>query len=148
MKKIIILFSIIFILLISCNRENSDIKNNLNEITVSVGPEPQSIDPTINSAIDAMIYTTHLFENLTIKDEKGNIIPGAAESWISSNNNTIYIFNIRSNAKWTDGVPVRANDFVYAWKRIVDPKSGSSYSIYFLSSNIKILGIYFSLLLF
>ena len=55
MKKIIILFSIIFILLISCNKENSDIKNNLNEITISVGPEPQSIDPTINSAIDAMI---------------------------------------------------------------------------------------------
>lgn len=130
MKKIIILFLIIFILLISCNRENSDIKNNLNEIIISVGPEPQSIDPTINSAIDAMIYTTHLFENLTIKDENGNIIPGTAESWISSNNNTIYIFNIRSNAKWTDGVPVRANDFVYAWKRIVDPKSGSSYSIY------------------
>ena len=74
MKKIIILFSIIFILLISCNKENSDIKNNLNEITVSVGPEPQSIDPIINSAIDAMIYTTHLFENLTIKDENGNII--------------------------------------------------------------------------
>lgn len=125
MKKIIIF--ILTILLISCKNESH---RSLNEITVSVGPEPQSIDPTINSAIDAMIYTTHLFENLTIKDENNNIIPGAADSWISSNNNTIYVFNIRSNAKWTDGVPVTANDFVYAWKRIVDPKSGASYSIY------------------
>ena len=38
--------------------------------------------------------------------------------------------NIRSNAKWCDGVPVTANDFVYAWRRIVDPKSGSSYAVF------------------
>ena len=101
----------------------------MNELTVSVGPEPQTIDPTINSAVDAMIYTTHLFENLTIRDENNNIIPGAAESWTSSNNNTIYIFNIRSNAKWSDGMDLKANDFAYAWKRIVDPKNGASYSI-------------------
>ncbi|PTY40614.1 peptide ABC transporter substrate-binding protein [Brachyspira hampsonii] len=122
--KLFCLLYVIFIL--SCHKEP---KNILNEITVSVGPEPQTIDPTINSAVDAMIYTTHLFENLTIRDENNNIIPGAAESWTSSNNNTIYIFNIRSNAKWSDGVDLKANDFVYAWKRIVDPKNGASYSI-------------------
>ena len=127
MNKNILILLLLLIFLISCSHEPKDI---LNEITVSVGPEPQTIDPTKNSAIDAMIYTTHLFENLTIKDENGNIIPGAAESWVSSNNNTIYIFNIRSNAKWCDGVPVTANDFVYAWRRIVDPKNGSSYSIF------------------
>ncbi|OEJ13152.1 ABC transporter substrate-binding protein [Brachyspira hampsonii] len=122
--KLFCLLYVIFIL--SCHKEP---KNILNEITVSVGPEPQTIDPTINSAVDAMIYTTHLFENLTIRDENNNIIPGAAESWTSSNNNTIYIFNIRSNAKWSDGVDLKANDFVYAWKRIVAPKNGASYSI-------------------
>lgn len=122
--KLFCLLSVIFIL--SCHKEP---KNILNELTVSVGPEPQTIDPTKNSAVDAMIYTTHLFENLTIRDENNNIIPGAAESWTSSNNNTIYIFNIRSNAKWSDGMDLKANDFVYAWKRIVDPKNGASYSI-------------------
>ena len=122
-KLVFILIAVVFV---SCNKEPKVI---LNELTVSVGPEPQTIDPTINSAVDAMIYTTHLFENLTIKDENNNIIPGAAESWVSSNNNTIYIFNIRSNAKWSDGVDVKAQDFVYAWKRIVDPKNGASYSI-------------------
>ncbi|WP_297277337.1 peptide ABC transporter substrate-binding protein [uncultured Brachyspira sp.] len=127
MNKNILIFLLLLVFLISCSHEPKDI---LNEITISVGPEPQTIDPTINSAIDGMIYTTHLFENLTIKDENGNIIPGAAESWISSNNNTVYIFNIRSNAKWCDGVPVTANDFVYAWSRIVDPKSGSSYAVF------------------
>lgn len=129
MKKNILITIFLFIIIcffVSCTKKP---KNILNEITVSVGPEPQTIDPTINSAVDAMIYTTHLFENLTIKDENGNIIPGAAESWVSSNNNTIYIFNIRSNAKWCDGMDVTADDFVYAWKRIVDPKNGASYSI-------------------
>uniref|UniRef100_UPI003F4B1B4E peptide ABC transporter substrate-binding protein n=1 Tax=Brachyspira catarrhinii TaxID=2528966 RepID=UPI003F4B1B4E len=122
--KLFYLFYAVFIL--SCHKEP---KNILNELTVSVGPEPQTIDPTKNSAVDAMIYTTHLFENLTIRDENNNIIPGAAESWTSSNNNTIYIFNIRSNAKWSDGMDLKANDFAYAWKRIVDPKNGASYSI-------------------
>ena len=122
--KLFCLFYVIFAL--SCHKEP---KNILNELTISVGPEPQTIDPTINSAVDAMIYTTHLFENLTIRDENNNIIPGAAESWTSSNNNTIYIFNIRSNAKWSDGVDLKANDFVYAWQRIVDSKKGASYSI-------------------
>ena len=121
-----LVFIFIAIVFVSCHKEPKVI---LNELTVSVGPEPQTIDPTINSAVDAMIYTTHLFENLTIKDENNNIIPGAAESWVSSNNNTIYVFNIRSNAKWSDGVDVKAQDFVYAWKRIVDPKNGASYSI-------------------
>lgn len=128
MKKNILIkfFCILLFGILSCHKEP---KNILNELTVSVGPEPQTIDPTINSAVDAMIYTTHLFENLTIRDENNNIIPGAAESWSSSNNNTIYIFNIRSNAKWSDGIDVKANDFVYAWRRIVDPKNGASYSI-------------------
>ena len=125
-NNILILFFIVIFSVVSCNKEPQNI---LNELTVSVGPEPQTIDPTINSAVDAMIYTTHLFENLTIRDENNNIIPGAAESWSSSNNNTVYIFNIRSNAKWSDGADVKANDFVYAWKRIVDPKNGASYSI-------------------
>ena len=128
MKKNILIISFVFIcFLLSCHKGP---KNILNEITVSVGPEPQTIDPTINSATDAMIYTSHLFENLTVRDENNNIIPAAAESWTSSNNNTIYIFNIRSNAKWSDGLDVKAKDFVYAWKRMVDPKNSASYSIF------------------
>uniref|UniRef100_UPI00260EDFAA ABC transporter substrate-binding protein n=1 Tax=Brachyspira sp. TaxID=1977261 RepID=UPI00260EDFAA len=115
-KNILIKLFLFLIFIVSCNNEPRSI---LNELTISVGPEPQTIDPTINSAVDAMIYTTHLFENLTVRDENNNIIPAAAESWTSSNNNTIYIFNIRSNAKWSDGVDVKANDFVYAWRRIV-----------------------------
>ena len=124
-KNILIILLFKLFLLISCSHEPKDI---LNEITVSVGSEPQTIDPTMSSTIDSMIYTTHLFENLTIRDKNNNIIAGTAENWISSNSNTIYIFNIRSNAKWSDGVPVTANDFVYAWRRIVDPKTASSYS--------------------
>ena len=131
MKKnvLIKLFYLLFsILILSCNKEP---KNILNELTVSVGNKPYSIDPTMNSSTDTMIYTKHLFESLTIRDENNNIIPATAETWTSSNNNTIYIFNIRSNAKWSDGVDVKASDFVYAWKRMVNPKNEAPYSMLF-----------------
>lgn len=123
--KLFYLFSYMLFIL-SCSKEP---KNIINEITVSVGGEPHSIDPTKNSYVDDMIYTSHLFESLTARDENNNIIPAAAESWISSNNNTVYIFNIRSNAKWSDGADVKADDFVYAWRRMVDPKNKAYYSI-------------------
>ncbi|MEI0580286.1 peptide ABC transporter substrate-binding protein [Brachyspira pilosicoli] len=120
------------ILLFSCHKEPKKI---LNEITVSVGGKPNTMDPSKTSSINSMIYINHLFENLTIKDENGNIIPGSAEKWISSNNNTIYIFYIRTNAKWADGLDLKAYDFVYAWRRIVDPKTQSPLAVYL--ENIK-----------
>ena len=127
-----ILIILASILLLSCHKEPKKI---LNEITVSVGGKPNSMDPSKTSSINSMIYINHLFENLTIKDENGNIIPGAAEKWISSNNNTVYIFYIRTNAKWADGFDLKADDFVYAWRRIVDPKTESPLAVYL--ENIK-----------
>ncbi|ADK30208.1 peptide ABC transporter substrate-binding protein [Brachyspira pilosicoli] len=127
-----ILLILASILLLSCHKEPKKI---LNEITVSVGGKPNTMDPSKTSSISSMIYINHLFENLTIKDENGNIIPGSAEKWISSNNNTIYIFYIRTNAKWADGFDLKADDFVYAWRRIVDPKTQSPLAVYL--ENIK-----------
>ena len=126
MKKDMLIKLFIFIIfIISCRKEP---KNILNELTVSVGSKPHTIDPSLNLSADAMIYAAHLFENLTVRDKNNNIIPGSAESWISSNNNTIYIFNIRSNAKWSDGIDLTADDFVYAWRRIA--YANNSYSVF------------------
>ena len=130
--KLYILTICVSILFLSCRKEPQKI---LNEITVSVGGKPNSMDPSKTSAINSMIYINHLFENLTIKDENGNVAAGAAEKWISSNNNTIYIFYIRTNAKWADGFDLKADDFVYAWRRIVDPKTQSPLAVYL--ENIK-----------
>lgn len=117
---LLLLLSVIFISCVS-SKANDD-------ITINVGPEPKTIDPTLNSAVDGSIYIHHAFEGLATKDKEDKITPGAAENWDISEDGTKYIFYIRSNAKWSDGKPVKASDFVYAWRRAVDPLIASEYS--------------------
>ncbi len=62
-----------------------------------------------------------LFEGLVNQNEKGEIVPGVATQW-KSNDNRIWTFTLRDNAKWADGTPVTAQDFVYSWQRLVDRK--------------------------
>lgn len=65
-----------------------------------------------------------LFEGLTNQDSTGNIVPGVAERW-QSNDNKTWIFTLRRDARWSDGKPVTAADFVYSWQRLVDPAQRS-----------------------
>lgn len=125
MKKLLTLFllSLVFVFFISCEGKKAE-KN----IIINVGPEPKTIDPTLNSSVDGSIYIHHAFEGLSTRDKEGKIAPGVAESWDISEDGKTYIFHIRSNAKWSDGEPVTAGDFVYAWQRAVDPIIASEYS--------------------
>lgn len=68
-----------------------------------------------------------LFEGLVNQNEKGEIVPGVATQW-KSNDNRIWTFTLRDNAKWADGTPVTAQDFVYSWQRLVDPKTLSPFA--------------------
>ena len=129
MKRLFSILSFIFILACSNNVNNNEV------IKVSVGAEPQSIDPSYLSAIDSMIYAVHIFEGLVTKDKEGNIVGGVAESWEVSPDGLNIIFHLRDNAKWSDGKKVTADEFVYSFRRLVDPNTASSYG--FLSSPIK-----------
>ena len=86
--------------------------------------DPQLIEETIGSAI-----SRDLFEGLLIQDADGNLIPGVAESYEASNGNKTYTFKLR-DSKWSNGEPVTANDFVYAWQRAVNPETASPYGWY------------------
>ena len=55
-------------------------------------------------------------------------IPGAAESWTVSPDGKIYTFKLRADGKWSDGTPVTANDFVFSWRRLVDPATAAEYA--------------------
>ncbi|PCG20312.1 peptide ABC transporter substrate-binding protein [Brachyspira sp. G79] len=132
MKKIIYL-SIIIILLLLNACKNKDLSNE--SIRVSIGAEPQSIDPSFLSAIDSMIYAAHVFEGLTTKDKDNNLVGGVAESWDISDDGLTMTFHLRDNAKWSDGKDVTASEFVYSFRRLADPKTASSYS--FLITPIK-----------
>ena len=94
----------------------------------SNGSEPKSIDPQLASenAGSNVIYDT--FEGLTSNDAAGKLIPGVAEKWEISEDGKTYTFHLRDNAKWSDDTPVTAGDFVYAWRRAVNPATGSEYA--------------------
>ncbi len=102
------------------------------DISVCFASEPSTIDPALNSAVDGAIMLQHSFEGLIkwVDDGNGNatLAPGMAESWDVSEDGKVYTFHIREGALWSDGEPVTAHDFEYAWKRVVDPETAADYS--------------------
>lgn len=68
-----------------------------------------------------------ILEGLVNQDADGNTVPGVAESWETKDNKS-YTFHLRKDAKWSNGDPVTAQDFVYSWQRAVDPNTASPYS--------------------
>ena len=95
------------------------------------GIEPQSLDPQkTTGAAEGKIILDQL-EGLLSTAADGALIPGAAEKWEISEDGKTYTFFLRENAKWSNGDPVKAEDFVYAWRRTVDPKTASTWSYMF-----------------
>ena len=97
------------------------------ELSVQVGPSPETIDPALNSAVDGANMIIHAFEGLLKMDKDNNVIPGLAESYEVSDDGLTWTFHLRPDLKWSDGSPLTANDFVYSWKRIVDPNTAAPY---------------------
>ena len=111
------------------------------DITACIASEPETIDPGLISSVDGATYTNHQFETLMKYATTGEqyqddpsvlntkIVNGMAESYTSVTNDdgtVTYTFTLR-DAKWSDGKPVTANDFVYGWRRLVDPATASDY---------------------
>jgi oligopeptide transport system substrate-binding protein len=90
--------------------------------------EPQTLDQAHTSINIEAFILKDLFEGLTVYDSAGKIVPGAAESWTLSDDGTVYTFKLRSDAKWSDGSPVTASDFVYSFQRVEDPKTAAGYA--------------------
>lgn len=101
------------------------------EIVVCVGPEPDTIDPALNSAVDGATLLIHAFEGLMSLDENGVPVEAQAESYTISDDGLTYTFKLRDGLKWSDGKPVVAEDYVYAWNRAVDPETAADYSYMF-----------------
>lgn len=94
------------------------------------GSEPETLDPAVAESVGAHNLMRDLFEGLTANDADGKIVPGVAESWRQTNTTT-WVFKLRPNAKWSNGDPVTAEDFVYGIRRFVDPKTASTYAATF-----------------
>jgi oligopeptide transport system substrate-binding protein len=89
--------------------------------------EPLSLDPAKTSGNWENNIIGNMFIGLTTEDEHSNIIPGMAERWEVSDDGLTWTFFLRK-AKWSDGVPVTAYDFEFAWRRVMDPKTIAEYA--------------------
>ena len=84
-----------------------------------------SLDPQTASGAAAQLVTGSLFEGLCRIDENGEVTPGVAERWESNGDNTEFTFHLRRNAKWSDGSPVTAQDFLFAVQRALQPETAT-----------------------
>ena len=98
-----------------------------NNLVVQLGPDPETMDPALNSAIDASNMIMHLFEPLLNIDKDNNVIGGMAETWEVSEDGLTYTFHLRDGLKWSDGSEFTAEDFVYTFKRMADPMTAAPY---------------------
>ncbi len=98
--------------------------------------EPQSLDPHQITGVPEINVLRDLLEGLVETDEKGAVIPAAAESW-ESGDNKVWTFKLREGLKWSNGEPLTAEDFVYSWRRLVDPKTASQYATYLQAAKIE-----------
>lgn len=96
--------------------------------TYRVGDEYASIDPQLAEDVQGGEFIRDLFEGLMNQNSDGDLVPGVATHFDVNDDNTIYTFYLRDNAKWSDGEPVTAGDFEYSWKRLADPATASPYS--------------------
>lgn len=117
-------------------------------INVCVASEPETIDPGMVNSVDGSMMVQHMFESLMKYELNGQVVAddpsmvntdvvlGQAASYEVSEDLTVYTFTLRDDIVWTDGKPVVAGDFEYAWKRVVDPALASDYG-YILDGVVK-----------
>ena len=91
------------------------------------GAEIQTLDPQRGEEVQGSNVQRDLFEGLISEAPNGDLVPGVAESWTVSEDGKTYVFNLRRNARWSNGDPVTAADFVYGMRRTVDPATLSTY---------------------
>ena len=89
-----------------------------------------TLDPQLNEDTSGFHVIRDLFEGLLSQDANGDLVPGVATHYAASDGNTTYTFTLREDARWSNGDPVTAHDFVHAWRRAVDPATASPYGWY------------------
>jgi oligopeptide transport system substrate-binding protein len=94
----------------------------------AIDSDPETLDPHKTSTVTEAHVLRDMFEGLTMHDMQGRVIPGVAERWTISPDGTTYTFHLRANARWSNGEPVRAGDFVFSIRRMGNPETGAKYA--------------------
>ncbi len=101
-----------------------------NPLHIAIWTKARPIDPGVAEDSAGGDILRDLFEGLMAQDGDGNLVPGVATGYTVSDDKLTYTFTLRDNAKWSNGEPVVAGDFEYAWKRAASPELASPYSWY------------------
>lgn len=124
-KKIIVLF-IFSVLICACSGNNSNKNLNKDVLRVALGNEPDTLDPHYSNndmAANRVIYD--LYAGLMDFDQKNRIIPGLAHKYTVSKDGLTYTFYLRKKSRFSNGTPIIAQDFVFSWQRLVNPKNNT-----------------------
>lgn len=138
MNNKILFLLIILIPLLGCNDSNDTESGSTDQQTlkrdvlrINIGNEPPTLDWSRSTDTTSYTILINIMEGLTVFGDDYTPQPALADSWEISDDGTVYTFNIRNGVKWTDGKPLRAKDFEYSWKRLLNPDTGADYA-YFL----------------
>lgn len=102
--------------------------------------EPPSLDPAYSSTGSSSSIVNDMFEGLVTQDTYGKIVPALATHWDVSDNGLTYTFHLRGGIKWSNGEPITAQDFEFAFKRVVNPLTAAPYAWYYKAAHIKNAG--------
>lgn len=118
-----------FLLLSACYPSAGQLFAQAKVLKISIGAEPKDLDPHIVTGVPEHRVLVSLFEGLvTVHPKTLEPMPAVAESWTVSKDQRVYTFKIRKSARWSNGDPVTADDFVYSWQRLLAPKTASQYA--------------------
>ncbi|MGK3113044.1 ABC transporter substrate-binding protein [Candidatus Pantoea formicae] len=104
-------------------------------IVINNGSEVASLDPQKTEGVPESNVIRNLLEGLVETDNNGQIVPGVAASW-HQEQGRVWTFTLRDDARWSNGEPVTAQDFVYSWQRLADPKTASPYASYLQAAHV------------
>ena len=142
---LLLTFAFVLSVLAACSGDNTDVSTDADDNAKSdekvlnfLNPEAiPSMDPSLATDESSFIYLGATMEGLYRLDKDTQPSPGIATKHSVSDDGLTWTFTLREDAKWSNGDPVTANDFVYAWQRAVNPDTGSEYGPYMMNGVIK-----------
>ena len=128
----IFVIALLALALSACGERERDVDKAAQEgiMLIGNGSEPKSIDPHLVTGVTENQIIQTMVEGLIAYHPDDDTVPypGVAQSWESNDDFTVWTFKLRDNAKWSNGDPVVASDFVYSWERILSPALGAEYA--------------------
>lgn len=124
-----ILISLTIAGLNGCSKSSNNSNLSKDTINIDVGDDAPTIDPAMTQDTTSARVLYDLFAQLVDFDQNNKTIPGLAEKWDISPDGRTYTFHLRNGLKFSDGSPITAEDVVYSWQRVADPKVASPYNM-------------------